>query len=216
MKCEYGCGQEAKFQTKSGKWCCSKSPNSCPELKRKNSYGLKKAYQEGRKNCNQFDGKREWAKGKSAISDKRIKVKKFTIEQIFIKESTATRTRVRDLVIKEKLIEYKCKECKLSNWNNKPITLELDHINGNVNDNRLENLRFLCPNCHSQTETFCGKNINKGVEKVSEELLVKSLRESQSIHNALKNVGLAAKGGNYNRAWSLINKYNILHLKISP
>lgn len=43
-------------------------------------------------------------------------------------------------------------------WNNKALCLELDHINGDSGDNRQENLRFLCPNCHSQTITYCGRN----------------------------------------------------------
>lgn len=64
-------------------------------------------------------------------------------------------------IIKNNLIEYKCSECGISTWNNKELSLELDHINGNKRDNRLENLRFLCPNCHSQTSTFAGKNQKK-------------------------------------------------------
>jgi len=52
-------------------------------------------------------------------------------------------------------VEYCCSDCGIGNvYNNKPIVLQLDHINGTNNDNRPENLRLLCPNCHSQTETF--------------------------------------------------------------
>jgi hypothetical protein len=64
MKCEYGCNQEAKFQTKIGKWICSKSPNCCPINKEKNSKASKKTYQEGRKPALEALAKgRAWAKG---------------------------------------------------------------------------------------------------------------------------------------------------------
>tara|TARA_B110000967_G_C18436654_1_gene341181 strand:- start:49 stop:483 length:435 start_codon:yes stop_codon:yes gene_type:complete len=54
--------------------------------------------------------------------------------------------------------ERKCEECGIEEWNGKKIIHQLDHVNGISTDNRLENLKVLCPNCHSQTDTFCGKN----------------------------------------------------------
>lgn len=72
MKCEYGCGEEATFQLKSGKWCCSKSPNSCPVNKEKNRQGLKKAHKDGKMRTDQFDGKRGWRKGLTKETDERI------------------------------------------------------------------------------------------------------------------------------------------------
>ena len=61
-------------------------------------------------------------------------------------------------IIEFNIIPYKCIECGIENqWNNKFISLQLDHKNGNSTDWRLDNLRFLCPNCHSQTDTYSGK-----------------------------------------------------------
>lgn len=64
-------------------------------------------------------------------------------------------------LIQEGLLTNNCYNCKLSMWLDKPISLQIDHINGNNTDHRLENLRLLCPNCHSQTNTYAGKNIKK-------------------------------------------------------
>jgi len=86
--------------------------------------------------------------------------KKYTHEEIFKVNSQYTSMKC----IKHKLIthynwEYKCSSCKLSEWMTKKIPIEIDHINGNHTDNRIENLRFLCPNCHALTDTYKGKNI---------------------------------------------------------
>lgn len=56
-------------------------------------------------------------------------------------------------------IECKCVKCGIGDkWNDEPLSLHLDHIDGNSDNNSLQNLRWLCPNCHSQTETWCGRN----------------------------------------------------------
>ena len=64
-------------------------------------------------------------------------------------------------LLKFNLLEYKCSCCGLSEWRGEPISLHLHHINGNHFDNTLNNLTLLCPNCHSQTDSFAGKK-NKG------------------------------------------------------
>jgi hypothetical protein len=58
-----------------------------------------------------------------------------------------------------------CQVCLLSTWNGKPIAIEVDHINGNSDDNSSENLRLVCPNCHAQTDTYKGRNRFKGSQR---------------------------------------------------
>lgn len=79
-------------------------------------------------------------------------------EKIFIENSYFHAQGVKDRVIKENLIEYKCQKCGIEReWQGELLVLQLDHINGIHNDNRLDNLRFLCPNCHSQTNNWSGR-----------------------------------------------------------
>lgn len=85
----------------------------------------------------------------------------FTNDDIFCKDSKY-KGRIRPRVLKDKLIPYECTICgNKGEWNGKPLTLTLDHINGDNSDNRLKNLRFVCPNCDSQQDTYAGKNKNK-------------------------------------------------------
>ena len=57
------------------------------------------------------------------------------------------------------LLLHECSSCERADWEGAPIPLELDHVNGDRSDNRLDNLRLLCPNCHAQTDTYRGRNI---------------------------------------------------------
>jgi 5-methylcytosine-specific restriction endonuclease McrA len=66
--------------------------------------------------------------------------------------------RLRRRLINEGVLERRCSDCKLDTWMDQPIPLELDHIDGSHQNNTLDNLRLLCPNCHSLTPTFRGKN----------------------------------------------------------
>ena len=70
-------------------------------------------------------------------------------------------SKLRKRLIDNGIKENKCECCGISSWNDKPLSIELHHIDGNRTNHKLENLMFLCPNCHSQTDTFRAKNINK-------------------------------------------------------
>lgn len=77
-------------------------------------------------------------------------------EDILIKNSPVSRSGLKTYIVNSQLLDDSiCSECGILEWNGASISLHLDHINGINNDNRIENLRFLCPNCHSQTETYC-------------------------------------------------------------
>lgn len=103
----------------------------------------------------------------------------------------------------------KCEKCGNTEWLGQPINLEVHHIDGNRSNNDLNNLQLLCPNCHSYTETFCYKS---KVATVSDETFVDALKTSNNVHQALNILGLTAAGGNYARAYKLIQQYNIQHL----
>ena len=96
--------------------------------------------------------------GQSHSKGKKFSRGKAPLKELFSIDGNYDTTTVKKRIISENIIPYECSNCHINTWDNKPLSLQLDHINGINYDHRLENLRFLCPNCHSQTNTFCGKN----------------------------------------------------------
>ena len=98
-------------------------------------------------------------------------MKQKPLYDILVNNSTYQSPKLRNRLLKEKIKEHICECCKLTQWNDHPIPLELHHINGNNKDNRLENLMLLCPNCHALTNTYRGKN-NKCASRPTSKALV--------------------------------------------
>ena len=106
---------------------------------------------------NNIDISHFWTK-KEIIENqfKEGKIKKISIDDMFTENSTVSRGTIKKRILKENIMDYKCVFCENDGtWIDKKISLVLDHINGINNDNRLENLRFLCPNCNSTLVTHC-------------------------------------------------------------
>ena len=121
---------------------------------------LKRKIQEFGIDTSHFTGQL-WNKGKTKETDSRIQSsEKYILEEVFIQNSPVTQKVLRGYVERHNVIEHKCQLCGCDgHWLDTIIALEIDHINGDNKDNRVENLRYLCPNCHATTETYRGKNI---------------------------------------------------------
>lgn len=112
-----------------------------------------------------------WNTGKNISDEHRTKISNWNKGQVrprvpddeaFVENSSVARHVIKKRIIRDTLLQYNCSSCGLDPlWNGKMLSLQLDHINGINNDHRLENLRFLCPNCHTQQDTYAAKNIRK-------------------------------------------------------
>ena len=103
---------------------------------------------------------------------------------------------------------YCCANCGISEWQGVKISLELEHKDGNNQNNSRDNLEGLCPNCHSITDTWRGRNkpTKNGINEITDNFLLQCLKESKNIRQGLLKAGIAAKGKNYERAKRLLEQ----------
>jgi len=128
----------------------------------------------------------------------------FDFSTVLKRNTTIDRKRLKKHLIKAGLLPHKCSNCgQEPKWDNNPLVMVLDHINGINNDNRLENLRFLCPNCNSQTETFCrgGKERKPSIRAKD---FVKALKATDTIKDALLSLGMEPNANSYARITKLL------------
>ena len=158
MQCE-SCLQEHDGSFGSGRFCCSRCAHSFvtkakrKEINEKVSITLKEIYSKD-----------------EILKEKAVRNLMNWTDKARIKRSESLNKKYASLPFnelglrlrKKRILSeqnFKCALCNIEQiWNNKPLVFHLDHINGNKLDNNRENLRFICPNCHSQTETYAGRN----------------------------------------------------------
>lgn len=103
------------------------------------------------------------------------------LSEILINGTPCNTTKLKKRLFNEGVKEYKCEKCGITEWMGEEIVLEIHHINGNHNDNRLENLQILCPNCHSQTPNFNGKSKGQKEEDAISKLIEREKERQEEI-----------------------------------
>ena len=208
MICEH-CGKEQDGQYGSGRFCDSKCARAFSTANKRDEINAKVSKKlRGHKNPPGVGFQKGHDPYRRVFTDEdRVSAKLKLAERLKRIQETIPFDKL-SLVLKKRLVlseqDNRCANCGLKEWLDKPITLELDHISGNRNDNTRENLRCLCPNCHSQTDTYRNKNADKNRQPVLDEDLIDALKKTSSIRQALISVGLAVQHGNYARAKKLI------------
>lgn len=184
MLCEYGCEKQAKYQFKNGRWCCSKNTSKCSIIRKK----LTDGYKNGTRKvcCKKYPDPRQSTISLIQNLQKKYSLMKF--EDLPISEK-------RRRIFKDQ--NNKCAICGIEEWCNKPINLHLDHIDGNRNNRLRENLRLICPNCDSQTSTYCrGNNKPMNEDKLKEFLL----ETDGNISESLTRLGVVSGATNWRKA----------------
>ena len=196
--CKYGCGSIANYKLKSGGFICSESSNSCETNKKLNSVGGKIAYSSNKRISAVERYKNLPQSKKNNMNHKK--------DKRYANFEYNGKGQHKLALIDER--GHMCECCKNTSWMNKPITIELDHIDGDNKNNKKENLKLLCPNCHSQTTTWRrAKNPGKIVKKHTDEDMIKAIESSENLNQAL--VKLDLRWGSASTLVKIMNDYKV-------
>lgn len=161
-----------------------------------------------------FDGRSHLTYTNCGLSNKHI-----PLDIVFLNKVRIKNDHLKQRLFSENIKKYKCEKCNREHYFGFPIPLELNHINGDDNDNTLSNLEILCPNCHSRTPTFAGRNKKDArLWRISENDFREKVTQASSYTSLLYLIYEKANGGSsaYSHAKKLIEQYNcdITHWKI--
>jgi len=199
MKCKKcKCEHDGSFG--SGRFCsraCANSRVFSEQSKKKKSDANKKRVRENGK----------WGAMLTPNTDESIKKCKRTWKKKLLLsnfESLNEWAKRKRVIIEQ---EYRCHKCKLDEWMSEPIALEIEHLNGEHTDNRRENLIALCPNCHSLSVTWRGRNKSKKHGNLSDKEILDIYKRKGNIRQTLLEMGFAAKGDNYAKIKRILDRY---------
>lgn len=152
-----------------------------------------------------------WSKGQNIFNNEKI-ISTFKQDEIFCEKSCVKNTYIKKYLMQLDQRGDTCEICGIKEWMNKKIVMELDHINGIRTDNRKENLRFICPNCHSQTDTFRnkgGKSKYIVLDDVHEETVVENVKNYTSLYKLVSSLGYSRTSKNYAKIYEIMAKHNL-------
>ena len=99
--------------------------------------------------------------------DVRARARAIPLTELLKHGPVRNRLNIKFRLIRAGLKDGTCEACSIGDWRGRPLSMALHHVNGDGRDNRLENLRLLCPNCHSQTENFAGRGVVRPIRPVA-------------------------------------------------
>ena len=105
--------------------------------------------------------------------------RKIPLEKLLVVGRKTSRSHLKRRLLKAGMKENRCEVCGITRWMGKPVNMQLHHRNGDGSDNRLENIQFLCGNCHSQTDTYGGRNGHRKPDRHLE--LVEQLEDEEEV-----------------------------------